>query len=137
MEFSGQYLTYEEYRTLGGTLDLTSFNLLEFESRRKIDIRTQNRLKNISSNDLPQEVKLCIYKMINSISNYNKTSNNVFDKGNVASENIDGYSVSYTTTKEASEIAKSKNAELDDIMREYLINVIVDGQHIIYLGVDK
>ena len=137
MEFSGQYLTYEEYRTLGGTLDLTSFNLLEFESRRKIDIRTQNRLKNISSNDLPQEVKLCIYKMINSISNYNKTINNVFDKGNVASENIDGYSVSYTTTKEASEIAKSKNAELDDIMREYLINVIVDGQHIMYLGVDK
>ena len=137
MEFSGQYLTYEEYRTLGGTLDLTSFNLLEFESRRKIDIRTQNRLKNISSNDLPQEVKLCIYKMINSISNYNKTINNVFDRGNVASENIDGYSVSYTTTKEASEIAKSKNAELDDIMREYLINVIVDGQHIIYLGVDK
>ena len=137
MEFSGQYLTYEEYRTLGGTLDLTSFNLLEFESRRKIDIITQNRLKNISSNDLPQEVKLCIYKMINSISNYNKTINNVFDKGNVASENIDGYSVSYTTTKEASEIAKSKNAELDDIMREYLINVIVDGQHIMYLGVDK
>ena len=47
MEFSGQYLTYEEYRALGGTLDLTSFNLLEFEARRQIDIKTFNRLKNV------------------------------------------------------------------------------------------
>ena len=45
MEFEGQYLTYEEYIDLGGTLDLMPFNLLEFEARRKIDIRTQSRLK--------------------------------------------------------------------------------------------
>ena len=47
MEFKGQYLTYEDYKALGGTLDLTPFNLLEFEARRRIDIKTQNRLKNI------------------------------------------------------------------------------------------
>ena len=55
MEFSGQYLTYEEYKALGGTLDLTPFNLLEFESRRLIDTRTHNRLKNVDN--IPEEVK--------------------------------------------------------------------------------
>ena len=70
MEFNGQYLTYEEYKALGGSLDLTPFNLLEFESRRRIDIRTQCRLKDIDSKDIPQEVKLCEYALINSINSY-------------------------------------------------------------------
>ena len=30
MEFNGQYLTYNEYKALGGSLDITPFNLLEF-----------------------------------------------------------------------------------------------------------
>ena len=40
MEFSGQYLTYLEYKALGGTLDQTPFNILEFEARRQIDIQS-------------------------------------------------------------------------------------------------
>ena len=47
MEFSGQYLTYPEYKSLGGTLDIMPFNLLEFEARKKIDNRTLYRLKNV------------------------------------------------------------------------------------------
>ena len=40
MEFEGQYLTYEDYKALGGTLnDQMPFNLLEFESRKQIDKR--------------------------------------------------------------------------------------------------
>lgn len=136
MEFNGQYLTYEEYKALGGSLDLTPFNLLEFESRRKIDIRTQNRLKDIDSKDIPQEVKICEYRMINSINNYWKTTNNITGNGNIASENTDGYSVSYVTAAQIQDIIKSKSVELDDIIREYLIGVVVDGQHIMYLGVD-
>lgn len=135
MEFNGQYLTYEEYRALGGTLDLMPFNLLEFESRRQIDIRTQNRLKDIDSTDIPQEVKLCEYRMINSINNYWETTNNITSNGNVASENTDGYSISYITAGQIQDIIKSKSVELDDIIREYLIGVVVNGQHIMYLGV--
>ena len=44
MEFEGQYLTYNEYKALGGRLDQTPFNILEFEARRKIDERTFERL---------------------------------------------------------------------------------------------
>lgn len=136
MEFNGQYLTYEEYKALGGTLDLMPFNLLEFESRRQIDIRTQNRLKNIDSKDIPQEVKMCEYRMINSINNYWETTNNITSNGNVASENTDGYSISYVTASQIQDIIKSKSVELNDIIREYLIGVVVNNQHIMYLGVD-
>lgn len=132
MEFNGQYLKYEEYKALGGTLDLTPFNLLEFETRRKIDIRTQNRLV---GQVIPQEVKLCEYAMINSISNYSNTTSDIGNKGNVASESIDGYSVNYVTSTQISEIVKSKNAELEDIIKNYLIGVIVNDEHIMYVGV--
>ena len=67
MELNEKYLSYEEYKALGGTLDLTPFKLLEFEARRKIDLRTDNRLVNLEINDIPSQVKLCIYKMIDSV----------------------------------------------------------------------
>jgi hypothetical protein len=132
MEFSGQYLTYEEYRSLGGTLDLTPFNLLEFEARRKIDSRTMNRLKDIDSQDIPQEVKICEYNVINSINSYVNTFESA--NKNIASENIDGYSVSYVNPTQISEVVNSKNAELDDIITTYLFGVVVNNEHIIYMG---
>jgi hypothetical protein len=67
MEFKGQYLTYEEYRALGGTLDLTPFNLLEFEARKKIDLWTDNRLVNLENSNIPNEVKMCEFKIIDSV----------------------------------------------------------------------
>ena len=132
MEFSGQYLTYEEYRELGGAIDLAPFNLLEFEARRKIDIRTQNRLKDFESDEIPQEVKLCVYSLINSIVIFNNTTNNA---GNIASESTDGYSVSYITSSQINEVIKSKNKELDDIIRTYLLGVVFNGEHLLYAGV--
>ena len=132
MEFSGQYLTYEEYKALGGTLDITPFNLLEFESRRRIDIRTFNRLKNVKN--IPQEVKICVYKLINSASSYDENLSNIANN-NVASENTDGYSVSYVTSAQAVDIINSKSAELEDIISECLLGVVVNGEHLIYCGV--
>ena len=135
MEFEGQYLSYDDFRTLGGTLDLTPFNLLEFEARRKIDIRTQNRLKDLEK--VPQEVKLCEYKLITTINDYIVASESIASNGNVASENTDGYSISYVTADRISEISKSKDEELTNIIREYLLEVIINGEHIMYLGVDN
>ena len=132
MEFSGQYQTYEDYRALGGTLDQTPFDLLEFEARRLIDIRTFNRLKNIT--EIPQEVKLCEYKMINNINGYTKSIDKAINE-NVKSENTDGYSVTYATTSDIQDIIKSKNIELDDIISTYLLGVVVNGEHIMYVGV--
>lgn len=134
MEFEGQYLTYEEYKALGGTLDLMPFNLLEFESRRKIDIRTQNRLKKVNSEDIPQEVKLCEYALINSINGY-ANAINITELGNVANESTDGYSVAYLTPDRISEVVKSKSDELNDTIKTYLLEVVYNGEHLMYLGV--
>lgn len=136
MEFEGQYLTYAEYRSLGGDLDITPFNLLEFEARRKIDIRTFNRLKDLNSEDIPQEVKLCEYNLISAINDYAMSIKSAVGSGNIASENIDGYSVSYVKSGSIKDIINSKSAELDDIIRTYLLEVIFNGEHLMYCGVE-
>lgn len=135
MTFEGQYLTKEEYIALGGSqIGQMPFNVLEFEARRKIDIKTFDRIKGLDT--IPQEVKICEYNLINSIKGYYETSQSVAANGNIKSENTDGYSISYIAASEISDIVKSKSDELDDIIRTYLLGVIVDGQHLMYCGVE-
>lgn len=133
MEFSEQYLTYEEFMTLGGTISKMPFNILEFEARNKINNRTQNRINNMK--DKPQEVKLCVNAMINTLVQYVVDNSKGINK-NIASESIDGYSVSFITGSQVQEAIKSKKSELEDIMQTYLGNVKTsDGIPVLYLGV--
>lgn len=129
MTFDNQYLTYSEYQELGGTLQELPFNLLEYESRKIIDEKTLNRLVNVDV--IPDEVKLCEFKMINSINNYQTTTTQA--ESGISSESIDGYSVSYGDMKT---IINSKASELNDIITTSLFGVIVDNEHLIYLGVN-
>lgn len=131
MTFEGQYLTYAEYQALGGSaIGEMPFNLLEFEARRQIDIRTFNRIKNLTT--IPQEVKLCVYALINGLQDFASASSQA---GNVASENTDGYSISYITADKISEIVISKETQIEDIVRTYLLGVIINGEHVMYIGV--
>lgn len=133
MEFSGQYLTYEEYNLLGGTLSEMPFNILEFEARKKIDNRTQNRIKYMDNK--PNEVKLCTNAMINTLVQYAVDSSKGINK-NVASESIDGYSVSFITGSQVQEAIKSKKSELEDIMQTYLGDIRTrDNIPVLYLGI--
>ena len=92
MTFEGQYLTYAEYQALGGSaIGEMPFNLLEFKSRREIDNRTQNRLKDLEGQ--AQEVKLCDFDLINKIKQFNQISKRDLSK---TSETTDGYSVNYS-----------------------------------------
>nr|DAE35534.1 MAG TPA: Head Tail Connector Protein [Caudoviricetes sp.] len=129
MDFEGQYLTYEEYQSLGGNLDQTPFNLLEYNARKKIDERTFGRL--INKGQEYQEVKLCIYNMIAILNSYSS-----YDTQNkaISSESTDGYSVSYGTPQKS--IVEAKNSELEDIIDTYLSNLIVDDVPVLYRGAD-
>ena len=133
MDFEGQYLEFDEYEELGGSLDETPFNILEFEARKKINERTQGRLKGIE--ELPLEVKMCMFALINSINSYNNAYQNSGNK-NVASESVGSYSVNYVNGSQLQEVIKSKSIELDDIIRNYLFGVVVNGEHVLYLGVN-
>lgn len=129
--FDGKYLTYAEYRSLGGTLEETPFNLLEFEARKQIDLRTQRRL--IGLDTIPNEVKLCDFHLINKIESFANTIQQT-SQNSVSQETIDGYSVVYLSPSEISNIVSSKNIELQDIMITDLYGVIVNNEHIIYNG---
>lgn len=129
MEFEGQYLTYQEYKTLGGTLDEMPFNLLEFNARMKIDERTFERL--VDKGQEYKEVKLCVYNMITTLNSYSS-----YDTQNkaISSESTDGYSISYGTPQKST--TEAKNSELEDIIDTYLSNLIVDNIPVLYRGAD-
>lgn len=129
MEFEGQYLTYQEYKALGGTLDEMPFNLLEFNARMKIDERTFERL--VNKGQEYKEVKLCIYNMITTLNSYSS-----YDTQNkaISSESTDGYSISYGTPQKST--TEAKNSELEDIMNSYLANIVIDNVPVLYRGAD-
>lgn len=129
MEFEGQYLTYQEYKALGGTLDEMPFNLLEFNARMKIDERTFGRL--VDKGKEYKEVKLCVYNMITTLNSYSS-----YDTQNkaISSESTDGYSISYGTPQKST--TEAKNSELEDVIDTYLSNLIVDDVPVLYRGAD-
>ena len=127
MEFKNQYLTYEEYKSLGGTLGEMPFNILELKARQVINERTQNRLKNVE--DIPVEVKVCVYHLVNIASSYQSKVSDV----SVASESTDGYSISY---KSGTDLTEEQKKQYDDVMETDLYGVIVDNTPILYLGVN-
>ena len=129
MEFKGQYLAYQEYLALGGTLEEMPFNLLEFNARKKIDERTFGRL--VDKGQEYKEVKLCIYNMIITLNSYSS-----YDTQNkaISSESTDGYSISYGTPQKST--TEAKNSELEDIIDTYLSNLIVDDVPVLYRGAD-
>ena len=114
MELSGKYLTYNEYRTLGGTLDETPFNLLEYEARKEIDKETQGRLINL--NVQSEDTKMCIFQFI---SLYQSINYGVDISGNV---------INYSSEQIASTISA--------VIRKYLINTrLEDGTPYLYRGI--
>lgn len=114
MDFSGQYLTYSEYKVLGGQLDQTPFNLLEYDVRKEIDKQTLGRLVNLE--EQREEVKMCVWELIN----LQQSINNGVD--------ISGNVVNYTNR----EIVKAKV----DTIRRYLLNCeLEDGTPYLYRGV--
>ncbi len=129
MNFKNQYLTYKEYCDLGGSLDETNFNLLEYDAQKTIDERTLNRLTELQY--LPNEVKFCIFRMLNIEKSYQ-----VFEDKDktIASESIDGYSVSYRQADKS--IIEAKNDELEREIKKYLSSVVVNGTPILYRGAD-
>lgn len=119
MTLSNQYLTYNEYVELGGEMAEMPFKLLEFEARTIVDNLTLGRLKNLT--EQKEEVKLCIFKLIKSMS-----ANGV--NVNVASENTDGYTVTYRNNTEV-------NKQYNDIVSNYLWNCFLDdGTPYMYAG---
>jgi hypothetical protein len=129
MEFTNQYLTYNEYQELGGTLNETPFNVLELEAQKNVDKYTFGRLQNLKQQI--NEVKVCIFKLIGLIDTYNTYEN---QNKSISSESTDGYSISYSQATE--NVSKAKINEIKAIIKTYLAECkLQDGTPYLYMGV--
>lgn len=123
-----KYITDAEYKKLLGVDSIPNdFNKLVIEASTYINSRTFNR---IDINNIPEEVKYVTALIIEKTDEANKKIKNI---GNLKSQNIEGWSESYSTPEE---IEKDLEEEKIKILRTYLWNVIgSDEQPLLYCGV--
>lgn len=130
MDFTKHYLTYAEYKVLGGNLAETPFNLLELKAQKEIDKYTFGRLKNLQGQI--NEVKVCDYELINKFNNYINAEKN--QASGISSESTDGYSVSYGT--KSSDSVSSMSKDIENCIKTYLAECkLEDGTPYLYCGV--
>jgi len=132
------YLTYEEYQAMGGTLDATTFDDLEFEAEALVNWYTFNRLKNDTT--FPDELKRLMKYLINLA--YSKSgmldasgSGNSDNAGKtIASQSNDGVSISYNILS-AKDLVESVKAESETAIKQYLQGVMNEaGRMLLYRG---
>lgn len=105
------YLTYEQYKELGGQVDESAFPLLEKRAQRKLDNYTFDRLKDAET--IIDEVKEVLTLMINMIADENNGDEvKSFSNGKVSFSFVD---------------KKPIEERMYDIVVEYLPVSLVSG----------
>lgn len=147
------YLTYEEYKNLGGALDEATFNDFEFESECIINWYTFDRLK--KEVDIPVEVKMCTNALIKlckvkadamtlgsqttQTTDAHGETTTVVTNPTIASQSNDGVSTSYNTVS-ASEVfdklgARVSGGAIENLVKMYLQGVVNSlGRKLLYRG---
>lgn len=125
-----QYLTYDEYRRMGGELDETDFSTKEQEAEMEINFLTDRRL--VLDTAIPGEVKNLVFNLIDLISQ--KADYESTDSGTVASVSNDGVSVSYAK-QTAQEFLDGYDDNLKKMIVKYLYGLTNQaGESLIYRG---
>lgn len=125
-----QYLTYDEYRRMGGELEETDFSTKEQEAEMEINFLTDRRL--VLDTAIPGEVKNLVFNLIDLISQ--KVAYESADSGTVASVSNDGVSVSYVK-QTAQEFLDGYEDNLKKMIVKYLYGLTNQaGESLIYRG---
>ena len=124
---------------MGGTLDDTAFEQLEFEARDIVDWWTFNRLHKEES--YPEALKRCMFKLMSLLQDKQRatavdpSTNTVGVKPGIASESNDGVSVSYNTLS-AKEAVDTIQKEIDQTIQTYLLGIRNSlGHNLLYRGI--
>lgn len=120
-----QYLTYEEYTEIGGTLDLTAFKRNIDRACAMIDIRTQSRLKCFE--DVPQIVKIVCADLVGYI------ATNTVEKPIVTSKSQSAGGVSESESY-ATKTAEDFMNDLDKIFEPLAVVKTKNGISVLYRG---
>ena len=125
-------LTYlkdeNEYKSILGTDNVPNdFKNLNIKASTHINHRTFGR---IDENNVPEQVKYVTCLIINLI---NEENTKLSEIGNLKSQNIEGWSESYSTPEEIKSDYEDKKQK---VLNQYLWNIIgTDGNPLLYCGV--
>lgn len=123
-----KYITQDEYKELLGATSIPdNFNNLVIEASNYINYKTFGR---IDENNIPEQVKYVTCLIIDLQDEENTKLSEI---GNLKSQNIEGWSESYSTPEE---IKKDYENKRQKVLNQYLWNVIgTDGNPLLYCGV--
>ena len=123
-----KYITQDEYVSLLGAKSIPdNFDNLVIEASNYINYKTFGR---IDENNVPEQVKYVTCLIIDLIDEQNTKLSEI---GNLKSQNIEGWSESYSTPEEIKTDYEDKKQK---ILNQYLWNVIgTDGNPLLYCGV--
>lgn len=125
------YLTYEEYRAFGGTLDEAAFGPAEYRARKRIDELTDGRVGRMRQ--VPEGVKLAVLMVIKAEGAVGAEA--LADAPAVAAFTSDGYSERY---EGASERIANLEEQLNDGLRRLLSWIWDDhGVPLLFRGVHE
>lgn len=115
------FITYKEYKEMGGGLDETAFNLYAYEAERKIYTATHGRAKTAT-----EAIKRCIVRLAG-----------ILAKADIAADKITSFSNDGVSQSIKDVSAADYSAAADDIIREYLSGEVDEnGVPLLYMGVD-
>ena len=123
-----EYITAEDYKKLLGKESVPSnFKNLNIEASNYINYKTFGR---IDKNNIPEEVKYVTCLIVDLQDEENTKLSEI---GNLKSQNIEGWSESYSTPEEIKTDYEEKKYST---LKKYLWNVIgIDGNPLSYCGV--
>lgn len=131
------YLTYDEYKRMGGTLEEVHFMNFEFQAEAQINYATFSRLKGDSI--IPEEVKRLTHYLITLMEK--KAAAISLGKGAdgndvyITSQSNDGVSISYNGMSPSDLVKLCKEDSLNAI-RSYLDGVTNEaGRKLLYRGI--
>ena len=122
-----KYITADEYKKLLGRESVPdNFNNLVIQASSYINHKTFGR---IDESNIPEQVQYATCLIIDLIDDENAKLSNI---GNLKSQNIEGWSETYSTPEEVkADYEEKKYSKL----KEYLWNVIgIDGKPLLYCG---
>ena len=121
-----QYLTYEEFKNIGGMGDLTAYNRNIVRACSVIDNATKNRIE--SMKEIPQQAKELCRDLIEYFSNNFGSSKQISNH----SQSAGGVSESESFVIRSIE---ERAGEIDDMVKDYLSSVVDDkGTPLLYRG---
>lgn len=106
------YITYEQYRALGGSADTSAFPRLVRLARKKLDYWTQNRIV-----ETDEDIQLCMALLIDAMDKADR------GQKDIASYSNDGVSVTYAAAQTDEQRMASVYDRIVEILPAELVNL--------------